>query len=175
MKRDSEELGTIEITACYTYCCMDEMCALSLKNKYCCVSTTGSPPALSRAVANVQKQMTPAGAPLSAGPRHHWWQLNVVVPQLLLPEAWRWGTWGWPRRFTWSGHLTRDVTSYQDSALGWGKVWMQPPCLRHVVAQVTDGDICVSAFPAISHGLCCESITVPSVQQLLHTVLELQH
>lgn len=45
------------------------MYLLSLKKKYCRVSTISLPPALSRVTANVQKQMTLNEAPLSARPR----------------------------------------------------------------------------------------------------------
>lgn len=55
-----------------------------------------------------------------------------------LSRCWRWGTQGWLRRCAQLGHLTRDVTSQQNSALGRGKVRMQSPCLRHVVGQGTD-------------------------------------
>lgn len=118
---------------------MHKMYILPLKEKTCRVSTMGLPPALSRVVANVQKQMTPTEAPLSARP--HSPPVSAqrggasAAPARSRRVAGGGGTQRWPRRFAWSGHLTGDVTSQRSSTLGRGKVWMQSACLGHVVAQ----------------------------------------
>lgn len=58
------------------------------------------------------------------------------------------------------------VTSQRDSALSQDKLWMQTTWLGHAVAQVgTSVSLGVTAFPAISYRLGCQSVIVPRYKQ----------
>ena len=141
---------------------------LPLKKKTCRVSIMGLPPALSRVVANVQKQMTPTEAPLSARPHSPPVSAQRGGASAAPARSRRVAGGGGPRGGR-GGLLGQDTSPGMSRVSGaqlsagarcgcslhvWDTLW-------HRAQTGTSTSLRVAAFPAISYGLCCESMAIP--------------